>query len=267
VTRPLTWLIGNQDELSPEAHLIAGFLGLRGHRQFVAELLSENSLVWQGNETQVRLNSRWMEVLEPLSLSTSKQPLLAQALDTIAGEAEALQFAGRIFGWLVRAWREADPINKFLWFFLPLECVLSLVEIPPPHSADLKAIRRAIRAGVPPPERKALLALFSRMAERLRPSLEERFAAFARASQAPDAEDDIKAFAEFNRIRNRLLHRGEPQVRLRIEAETERQVHTIEDLAERYVCFAFFRDWKVYPSRWRPRRDDANPSLQRTPPG
>ena len=244
-----------RDELSPEAHLVAGFLGLRGHRQFVAELLSENSMVWQAGEPQVRLSTPWMEVLEPLSLSASKHPLLAQAFDTITGDTEALQFAGRVFGWLVRAWREVDPITRFLWFFLPLECVLSLVEVPPPHSADLKTIRRAIRARVAPPERKPLLALFGRMTERLRPSLEERFAAFARASAAPSAEDDIKAFAEFNRIRNRLLHRGEPQVRLRIEAEAESKVHTLEDLAERYVCFAFFRDWKVYPSQWRPRRD------------
>ena len=66
-----------------------------------------------------------------------------------------------------------------------------------------------------------------------------------------DWEADVSAFRKFNRIRNDLLHRGEDRIELQVDVGEE--TRQLEDLLERYICFALFQNMDVYQSSWRRR--------------
>ena len=56
------------------------------------------------------------------------------------------------------------------------------------------------------------------------------------------------------KIRNKLLHHGDPNVKLEVtisEESLEKETQQLENLVERYVAWSLFRDQVVYPSRWR----------------
>jgi hypothetical protein len=146
---------------------------------------------------------------------------------------------------LQKAWAEDEMVTKFLWFFIPLECVLGAVQIEDsPRAEAYKSIRKLIKehAG---DQKQQLLGVFNRITESLRPSLEERFAAFARSSQCESCEADILAFRRFNRLRNGLLHRGQAKVQLHVENPDTEQVSGIQDIAERYISKAIFGDFRI----------------------
>lgn len=62
----------------------------------------------------------------------------------------------------------------------------------------------------------------------------------------PGCENDKAAFKLFNRIRNGLLHRGDPNVKIHVPVGEE--IQALEDLTERYVNFYLFGDTTVYQS-------------------
>jgi hypothetical protein len=66
-------------------------------------------------------------------------------------------------------------------------------------------------------------------------------------------ERDIKAFIKFNGIRNGLLHRGDPNIRIHVKIPGEKEVTALEDLTERYVNYYLFRDSNVYQSSYLKR--------------
>ena len=66
----------------------------------------------------------------------------------------------------------------------------------------------------------------------------------------PGWEQDVTAFRKFNRIRNSLMHQGEPGVQLVVSVSDE-EVRQLEDLTERYVSYKLFGDGVVYSTRWR----------------
>lgn len=232
--------------------LLAGMIGLRVHRQFVVDLINENPVAWRCDGPQIQFRSRFAEVLDALSLTGRGELLLKAHLDVTSGHSDqSIVEAGRILGWLQRAWAEFDFLNKFLWLFIPIECILAGVRTDNTEQvAQSKAIRRLIRQHATA-EKKELLALFNRMAERFRPSLEDRFAILAASSGSPSSEADVEAFREFNRIRNALIHRGETKVKLHVKDPDKEEVSALQDIAERYVSYALFGDFRVYNSRGR----------------
>jgi hypothetical protein len=233
-------------QLAPVMEFVAGMIGLRVHRQFVAELLNENPVTWRSDGPQIQFASRMVEALNPLMLTDRGQSYLKAHFDAATPGDRIVVEAGRILGWLHRAWAEFDFMNRFLWLFIPIECALARVKIDNREQVEhSKAIRRLIN-NHGEAEKDVLLSLFNRMAERTRPSLEERFAALATESGCATFEADIRAFREFNRIRNGLMHRGEQKVRLHVGDPGKEQVSGLQDIAERYVSYALFGDFRVY---------------------
>jgi hypothetical protein len=238
-------------QLVPAMEFVAGLIGLRLHRQLVVELLNENPVTWRNDGPQIQFALKRVEVLNPLVLTDRGQYYLKAHFDAaIPGDGIVVE-AGRILGWLHRAWAEFDFLNRFLWLFIPIECALARIKIDSREQVEyFKTIRRLIKKHGET-EKSVLLKLFNRMAERTRPSLEERFAALAAESGSATFEADIRAFREFNRIRNGLIHRGEQNVRLHVGDPGKEQVIGLQDIAERYVSYALFGDFRVYSSGGR----------------
>lgn len=85
-------------------------------------------------------------------------------------------------------------------------------------------------------QQEDLQALFNWLVRNQRPSLIDRFSLFAEQARLPGWENDIQAFRQFNRIRNGLIHRGDPNVRIHVTI-SENEVRALEDLTERYVNY------------------------------
>jgi hypothetical protein len=244
-----------KDDLHTAADLVAGVIGLRFHRQFVIELINENFLALRDDDHVMRYYGDSLEVLESLSLNETGVAQIENLLPALgAANAEAVQFGGIVLRWLMRAWAERDTVNKFVALFVPLEMVLRGVSA---SQTELKKRARQLRTLIRAhagEDRKELLAFVDGLVERQRPTLEERFQILAEEAQLPGWDRDVEAFRHFNSVRNGLLHRGEHDVRLQVSV-TEDEVRSLDDMVERYVNFALFRDAAVYRTRWRPPRE------------
>jgi len=244
-----------EGEFKTVLDFIAGVIGLRFHRQFVLELINENLVAVREPNPAIQLTSSSLEVLEGISLNENGVEQLQKIFHAVEeAEINIIHGAGNILSWLRRAWQERDTVNQFVSLFIPLECVLqgSGKGIPPEIKERAKAIRKIIRSHAGE-QRKELLTYFNSLCERQRPSLEVRFAELAEKANLTRWQSDVDAFSRFNKLRNALLHRGDPSVKLQVSI-SEDEVHTLEDIVERYVSYAIFGDGLVYKSRWRPNR-------------
>ncbi|HUV63084.1 MAG TPA: hypothetical protein VMW24_04245 [Sedimentisphaerales bacterium] len=243
-----------RDELKGVIYLVAGIIGLRFHRQFVLEPFNENALAWSNNIPARRYASPVLENLELIRLNDNgisclealKKPLGSLSLDT-------LRKHSLVFHWLLRAWHERDNLHTFIALFIPLETLLTTVTESKMSTEDkhrAKSIRMLLRkhAGNRSGD---LLSFFDTIVGRIGPTLDERFEDLARTAKLPGWEADIEAFKRFKRMRNTLLHGSDKDVQQRLSVGQE-EVRTLEDLVERYVNYALFRDNNVYRSRWRP---------------
>jgi hypothetical protein len=232
--------------LVPVLEFVGGLIGLRIDRQFLAELINETPVTWRNDGPHLQFLYKGPKILGGIQLTSGGGDYLRAYLEIGAQHKdENILNWGRILGWLQKAWAEDELVTKFLWFFIPLECVLGSVQVEDSARAEsCKLIRRLIKkhAG---DQKQQLMGAFNRITENLRPSLEERFAAFARSSQCESCEADILAFRRFNRLRNGLLHRGESKVQLHVEDPDTEQVSGIQDIAERYISKAIFGDFHI----------------------
>lgn len=238
-----------EDDLRNAADFLAGVVGLKFHRQFVIKVVSENFYALRADAPVLNAVSPWVERLDALSLNAAGAQNLARML-TACGAADAAvqRLAGSVLHWLLRAWNERDSVGRFLWLFVPLERILDGYGRAEP-SAEWEQLRRLAGAHAAD-ARTVLLGFIDRMKRLDRPSLAERFEAMARESGQAGWESDVKAFRKFNGLRNALLHQGDPRVRLHVTIG-EDETMEMSDLVERYVCWRFFGDSTVYPSRWR----------------
>lgn len=233
--------------------MIAGAVGLKIHRQFVMNLLNENQILIVGDKPFFRFHSRTFENLDPIKINATGIKRIKELVESFDKVPQgAFEDAGEILGWLLRAWSEMDSISKFIACFIPIECILAPVSIPmrPEEKAALKKIGKLIRKA-DRAERDELERVFTKYRQPRFPSLDERFEKFAQEVGFPSAEEDIKAFSRFNKIRNDLHHRGDASANIVIEIDSS-TVHSLEDIAERYVNFAIFADRSIYKSSWRP---------------
>jgi hypothetical protein len=244
-----------KEPLNTAADLVAGAIGLRFHRQFVIELLNENFVALREKDHATQFYGDSLELLESVSLYESGVAQMESLLAAIgSARNEAVQFGGVVLRWLMRAWAERDTVNKFIALFVPLEMVLTGVNTPQTGLKErARKVRRLIKAHAEK-DRNELLAFVDSLVERQRPTLEGRFELLAEEAQSPGWQSDVMAFRQFNSIRNGLLHRGKHNVRLQVSV-TEDEVRSLEDMVERYVNFALFRDTAVYKTRWRPPRE------------
>jgi hypothetical protein len=245
-------------DLRPTADLVAGIIGLRFHRQLVLEYLDENLyLERSATDRPAQFSTPVIEVLERIELRKAGVEQLTTLLVAVGqAPAEARELAATTLQWLLWAWEERNPVTKFLSLFIPLECVLEGVRGDPVRDQERAQLVRNLAALVTQhggDRERSLMALVDELRAPKRTGLAERFEQLASDAQLPGWTEDIKAFRRFNRSRNRLLHRGDRRVELGFGVGEDEYLG-LEDLTERYVCWALFRDAAVYPSRWRPSR-------------
>lgn len=233
---------------------ISGIVGLKFHRQFVLKPLIENPLIISGPEPVSCFTGPSVEVLQSISFTDIGSTLLNDYIKSLSETNDiTLAKAGSVFHWLLKAWRERDPIAKFIYLFIPLECVLqSDTEIPNEAHQNILLLETLVQNSESPDKAK-LLSFLDNAKTKYGPNLNARFEAFAKSSGIPGWETDIIAFRKYNRMRNLLVHAGRKDIRTHINIADETRV--LEDLVERYICSAFFGDHNIYASQWRPERE------------
>jgi len=256
--------LAEQDAKSLKAatDLIAGTIGLRFHRQFIIEVINDNFFAIRTTDDYAFNHAGpGLEVLDGISLNSNGAEILRQLLEGV-GQAtpEAQEFGASALAWLLRAWSERDTISKFMALFIPIEIILAGYGDDPNKEKEKQEEVTQIRnllATHGGSEANNLLAFFNRIMGQQRPSLASRFEEMAKQAQIDGGEADVAAFKRFNLIRNKLLHQGEQQVQLVISVgdDIKEETRQLEDIAERYVSWALFRDGVVYQSRWRPLRN------------
>jgi hypothetical protein len=199
-------------DLTSSVNFLAGLVGLRFHRQFVIHQLNENYIALL-SPTQDRMNysSPWLETLDNVSLNGAGLTQLDRLLSGLHRvPREKQDAASAALDWLLRAWGEEDALNRFVALFIPLEMVLdaSGESTPSAEGDKIKALRQLAQQHASPESKRELVDFLNGIAGRLRPSLEERFEAFARNAQMETWRSDVTAFKVFNGIRNRNSPQG-----------------------------------------------------------
>lgn len=238
---------------------VAGTIGLRFHRQFILEAVNENYIAQRTTNPVTDITGDSIEVLEDIKLNENGVRILPIAINQCIAEAgDKLPGQSEILGWLLRAWPERNMILKFLALFTALECALGGISVPwSKEEVDTVALLQDLIAKHGAENSKSLGSFLNKILERRRPTLDARFRKLATDAGWPSAEDDVSAFIAFNKIRNALIHRGDDDIKLQVTVG-DNQVASLEDLAERYVCFVLYGDMQVYKSRWRPMRAQKN---------
>ena len=169
--------------------------------------------------------------------------------------------ASEVLAWLLRAWAAKDSVLKFVSLFIPLECVIPAVPKKELNEWEWMKKRQAIFSLVKKHPEEQDREDLSRFITGLliSPPLAERFANWANKAALPGWKNDVAAFRRFYKMRNSLVHRGQPGVEFRVTVEPG-DVRTLEDIAERYVSLALFGDATVYQSKKRPSRRESSPS-------
>lgn len=166
--------------------------------------------------------------------------------------------AAEVLAWLLRAWAAKDAVMKFVSLFIPLECVipgLPKEELRKSEKKEWEKNRQALLGLVNEHGKGETRKHLNRFVTDLQrpPPLSERFSCWAAKAALPGWKHDVTAFLRFYKMRNALVHRGQPDVEFRVTVETD-DIRTLEDIAERYVSLALFGDASVYPSKKRPLR-------------
>ena len=239
--------------LSGVLDCVCGLIGLKFHRQFILKPLFENPFIASGPQPVTRFAGDFVEVLESINLTESGLVLLRSCLEMLKDVKEKdYDDASRVLQWLLRAWRERDPVAKFLYLFIPLECILESPEDTNEETrTNLAALQEVVNTSNYP-NKASLLTFLTRIESKFAPSLNSRFEALAKTKGIQGWEADVKAFKKFNRTRNSLLHAGHEGVESHLNIGEE--TRTLEDLVERYVAMAVSGSPDVYQSRWRPKR-------------
>ena len=232
---------------------ICGLVGLRFHRQFILKPLVENSFIASSPVPVSSFSSDYLEMLEPVSLTQFGLTSLKSYLDRLGKlEGQGWTDVSRVFQWLLRAWKERDPVAKFLYLFIPLECILgSSDEIGEEARKNISSLKNLV-VNSENIAKKDLLVFLDKIESKFAPTLNSRFEALVLEKKIDGWETDIKAFKKFNRTRNLLLHAGKAEVQAHLSINQE--VRTLEDLVERYVAVSVFGNPSVYASKWRPLR-------------
>jgi hypothetical protein len=235
---------------------ICGLVGLRFHRQFILKQLVENSFIASAPVPVSRFSGDIIEMLDPIRLNEFGLASLKSYLDSL-GKLEGQHWTemSRVFQWLLRAWRERDHVAKFLYLFIPSECILGSSDEIGEEARTRIASLKDLVVHSEDNAKKDLLRFLDRVESKFGPTLNARFESLAMEKQIDGWEADIKAFKEFNRTRNLLLHAGKAEVQSHLDIGQE--TRTLEDLVERYVAVSVFGNPGVYASRWRPLRGHA----------
>lgn len=177
--------------------VVSGLIGLKVHRQFVLKPLIQNSFVLSGPEPLSRFTGDSIENLEELQINKTGEEGLNTSLSSLERVSEDyLDKAGIVLHWLLRAWRERDPISKFMYLFIPLEAILeSPVESDSGTQQYLSTLSELVAASNRD-DKEHLLSFLDKARMKFSPSLNYRFEEFASTQAIPGWGADVAAFKE-----------------------------------------------------------------------
>jgi hypothetical protein len=227
---------------------VAGILGLRLHSLLVRTPITEQHYAYRDKDAPYAVSAslhlkvgatyKWDVSDEGLTATKSKMPTLRRGW--------TWEKAAEVLAWLLRAWAAEDPVLEFVSLFIPLECVIPELPIVGKGAWDQKrsAVLAIIEKEASAQDRNELSNFLADLRS-TPPPLASRFKKWATDAALPGWEQDVAAFAQFNRMRNLLVHAGNRRVKSRITVAAD-DVRTLEDIAARYVSLALFGDANVY---------------------
>jgi len=245
----------NAAEFHTTTDMVAGAIGLRFHNQLVLKLICENTVVLQG--AQGIPGKRAFELIKHAPFSIVERVVICSEevnkclpLESSKIDAEKSKSSLLSLIWLLRAWNEEDKVSKFLALFIPVEVLLQGHSAPPVSFTELdEAIRNVIEKHATN-NKEELISRFDKLLQYQNPppSLASRFETMARHVNFDDWKEDVRAFKVFNRMRNGLVHCGDQSVRFHTTASEvdKNKVQQLQDLTERYVNWALFKDHEIY---------------------
>lgn len=224
-------------------------MGLSIHRQLVLKPLIQHAFFHDGLKPTSTFYGPVWETLHHLSSTQNSHDSALNLIEGFKNTSEkTLTKGGATLHWLLKAWRERDPITKFMYLFIPLEAAIQTKSNP---TEEFKSIRAIVEAS--DVENKAdLINFLNRVKTKFNPSLNSQFEELAQKHSLPGWEIDVEAFKKFNRMRNLLLHTGNR--RLSTHIDFTKHTRTLEDLVERYVSLEIVGNPNVYHSNHRPVR-------------
>jgi hypothetical protein len=244
----------NFDEKTSEfdsiINFFAGIIGLRFHRQLVLEIVSDNSYYFgeKGQYSSITSGTEWMEILKHLTFTKDNQEEFIRILRNVVRpmSEEKRRKNALIMRWLLHAWHDHDDIvDRFVSFFTPIEMILKGYpgDGNKAESPEAVAILELIQnhGGT---DSEKLTGFFNGF---LKPSLVSRFEQLAKEANFPTKTDDIKAFKAFYRVRNAVLHKGNPDIAMQLSIN-KREVKELENLTLKYVSYHLFGDPNFFQS-------------------
>lgn len=226
--------------------LVAGIIGMRLHPSLVSVYVGETFYAFPSLGTKYAVSIQWkMNSSKSFEWSKENDDAIMKGVRSLTFKSDTTDTARRVLTWLLRAWGEADTTTKFLALFIPLEMILEGVfSQTDKWSASITNIRELVQT-YGAEQRDSLLTFLGQL-NPPPPTLGSRFETLAKAAGMPEWELDATALRRFNRMRNDLLHRGDPPVSLKVSVG-ESDTRTLQDIVERYVNYVLFGDDKVYP--------------------
>jgi len=247
----------------------AGVIGLRFHRLFVVEPVTENCFVCKQDlyNFAMPIYGLVLEVIDPVTLNETGVSLLKEVHAIFPNTTEDLEKFGTAFEWLLRAWTVRDSIDRFMALFIPLEIMLNNANISfkPTNQDIIQSLEKFVQDPTTLQEAKERI-------QGWKPPLAGQFEFLAKKYALAGWEQDVKAFRKFNRMRNELFHGRSTRVTELIDIPGEdsqagddqtseidsKTTAKLEDIVERYLCKAIFGDQTIYESFWRKRKTTNN---------
>src|SRR6516225_7220383 len=103
---------------------------------------------------------------------------------------------GGLFYWLLKAWKEPDPIARFVYLFIPLEALIDPAQDVTRAVLSLRRIAEIVEASQAD-DRAELVRFLTCIEAKFGPALLDRFSEMARRLQPERADVDLTAFKGF----------------------------------------------------------------------
>lgn len=227
--------------------LIAGSIGVFYSNQFIKELINEDKITFDKDDYYaISSFSPYVEILSKMTLNSKGIEGIKSFLSRVASVNDKAKKVGTIaFRWVNKAWEERKTVDSFIAFFIAFEVLLLSLDIQPRASdfENFDEILQLVDSQTEGKKKIKLTTFLNWLKSRYNLSLVERFETLAKQAGLQDWKNDVKAFKEFNHMRNRLYHGGFDEVRMAVKI-SENHVVKLEDIILKYLKYWILNELK-----------------------
>jgi hypothetical protein len=234
-----------KDEFLTAVDFTAGLFGLKVHKLLVLKVIHEQYYIYKDEHSTVFSLDIDVTVTGTYLFDQEGawQTAIKKAESNLSGK---WKDAAKPLAWLLRAWGAEDRVLRCFSLLTALEQVIpggATMEEKVWSEARSKVLS-LLNLHADPLEADKLISWVESAPRPATPIL-TRFQIWAETADQPGWKKDIGTFKKFNRIRNQLFHTGTPAADHKIKIVLK-QLEELEDVAERYVSLALFKDMTVY---------------------